>query len=172
MTDHEHPDTDLNDPHGEAAHWKVRAKKAEAERDAALDELLDGKYHAYRLENGDFAIAGHGGWLPGTFARRGTEAVEAAPDWTAAARDMLATWEAWMDGGASDRRADTDRLVRAAIFAAQAYEDAKASTAPDSAAGYLLRTFLLALIDWKDPQLDPLRAKNRVAAPRAHDPKE
>lgn len=170
MTDHDHPDTDLNDPHGEAeALRKENERLREAlaiARNAQIargDVFADADTEARWIEDSKNACPACGG------SGHKDDAAPASPDWTASARDMLATWDAWMDCGASDRRADTDRLVRAAIFAAQAYDDAMASIAPDSAAGYMLRTFLVALIDWKDPQLDPLRAKNRVAASRAPD---
>lgn len=95
---------------------------------------------------------------------------EPAPDWTQTARHMLETWDYWLSGapGGRDKKAEADRLVSAACFAAQAYCDAMEGIGADGAPGVLLRTFLLALIDPMNPDLDHLRADPAaVAAARA-----
>lgn len=88
-------------------------------------------------------------------------APEAQPtDWNAAAKDMLHAWNTWV--GWED---EAHRLLLAASFAGQAFEDAASSgLTADSAPGRLLTAFLTALIDPDDPSLDPLRSCNRPDA--------
>ncbi|MCB5411492.1 hypothetical protein [Pseudogemmobacter faecipullorum] len=91
--------------------------------------------------------------------------IEAAPDWTEAARHMLETFDAWFSGDARDQSEAAHRLILAGSFAAQAFEDLSASGATaDGAPVGMMRTFLLALIDPALPELDPLRACNRTPA--------
>ncbi len=85
--------------------------------------------------------------------------------WTAAARDMLATWDSWLAGRSRVRRADAHRLLAAASFAAAAFEEQVASgLTADGAPGELLRAFLLALVDPSHSDLDRLRVCNAALA--------
>lgn len=90
---------------------------------------------------------------------------EREPDWTEAARHMLEVWDSWLGGKAPAKRDDADRLLVAACFAAQQFEDlASSGMTADGAPSGLLRAFLLALIDPALPELDHLRACNRSPA--------
>ncbi len=90
---------------------------------------------------------------------------DSAPDWTETARHMLETWDYWFSGapGGDDKKAEVDRLARAACFAAEGYCDAMGGIGADGAPGVLMRTFLLALIDPMSPDLDHLRVDPAAA---------
>lgn len=94
------------------------------------------------------------------------QSADIIPDWTEAARHMLETWDHWFSGspGGRAKKVDADRLARAGCFAAQAYCDAMTSIGADGAPGVLMRTFLLALIDPMNPDLDHLRADPAAVA--------
>ena len=89
-----------------------------------------------------------------------------------AAQQMLNTWDQFINGEpCSDMvKADVDLLIKAACFAAQAYEDMIASPiTADAAPGTLLRIFLTAIVDPASKELDPYRAKNRPDATLTND---
>lgn len=88
--------------------------------------------------------------------------IKTNPSWTAPVRDMLSQWDSFMEGGPVNDEAAIKRMALAAVFAAQAFEDAVASPiTADSAPGALLSTLLIALLDPESPDLDHLRACNR-----------
>lgn len=84
-------------------------------------------------------------------------------DLTAMAKSMLSIWDRWMNVEAIDRtteRQATD-LLKAACYAGVAYDDAmSAPLSADNAPAALLRVFLIALVDWKSPELNPYRTQN------------
>lgn len=79
---------------------------------------------------------------------------------TAAAQTMLDNANNFMGGRPYDR-AMQQRIARAAIYGAAAYE---AAPCPDSGTYALLRSFCLALIDPLHPDLDYLRADPAAGA--------
>ena len=79
--------------------------------------------------------------------------------------EMLATWDRFIGGDRDADEAAAKRLILAACFAAQAYEDAiSGALTADGAPAALLRAFLIALIDDASPELDHLRMCNRPNA--------
>ena len=80
------------------------------------------------------------------------------------AQDLLTAWDQWYSCRQRDdaTKALSEKLILAACFAGTAYD--AAMSAPffqDNAPEFLLRIFLIALIDQNSPELDPYRAKNR-----------
>jgi len=87
------------------------------------------------------------------------------PDWTAAAADMLKTWDGWFSGQHPHLKGDADKLMIAASFGATAFDRAVSHClTADGAPMYFMDAFLRALIDPMDPALDPLRICNQAAA--------
>lgn len=84
--------------------------------------------------------------------------------WSDTARQMLAAHDLFMSGAGVTpaQKADADRLVLPACFAAEAYD--RLGGGEDGTMA-LLRAFLLAVIDPASPELDYLRAGTLPAAP-------
>lgn len=82
--------------------------------------------------------------------------------WQAAAKSMLAAWDDYSAAKTESERENIRHVLLAAAFAAAAVEDVRLFDL-DAVPRVIIRTFLRALIDPMDPELDYLRACNRGA---------
>lgn len=97
-------------------------------------------------------------------AIRAIPITQVSQGWSDTARQMLAAHDLFMSGAGvtPTQKADADRLVLPACFAAEAYDRLGGGEEGTMA---LLRAFLLAVIDPASPELDYLRAGALPAAP-------
>ena len=88
-------------------------------------------------------------------------------DVAAWAQHLLSTWDQWYSCRQRDDEAKalSEKLILASCFAGIAYDAAMSiPIMEDKAPEFLLRIFLIALIDQNSPELDPYRAKNSPQA--------